>query len=168
MSDQATTRKFACNKTLYKAWNLMRLRCGGDERNVIREVQSTHCGVCTGKQINLQRSGTSSTKVCLSTCKIPACLLNRWGYTVSNGLEYPLYQNVNYLEVFRLAKVPSLPQYAKKTCPNKYHTVSNGPLSRIQISPASRHVIITSPSNAHVIKTMFSTTKNRYLCRKTF
>ncbi|CCI11711.1 unnamed protein product [Albugo candida] len=82
----------------------MRLRCGGDERNVIREVQSTHFGVCTGKQINLQRSGTSSTKVCLSTCKIPACLLNRWGYTVSNGLEYPLYQNVNYLEVFCLAE----------------------------------------------------------------
>ncbi|CCI45975.1 unnamed protein product [Albugo candida] len=104
-SEHVTIGKFACNETFYKAWNLMRLRCGGDDLNVIKAVQNTQCAVYSGKQINLQKPGALGSKICLSTCKIPACIRNRWDYTVSNGLESPVYQNVNYLELLRLAKI---------------------------------------------------------------
>nr|CCA21509.1 conserved hypothetical protein [Albugo laibachii Nc14] len=104
--EKVTIGNFACNETFYNAWNLLRLRCGGNNLNITSAVQSTQCTVYTGKQTLYQNSFTQDIKLCISTCRIPACIRNRWEYTVSNGLESPVYHNVNYLQLLRRAKIP--------------------------------------------------------------
>nr|CCA16507.1 carbohydratebinding protein putative [Albugo laibachii Nc14] len=90
-SDKGDSNTIVCDAKFYGQWITKKLTCGGDDVDVTAAVSASACLVYGGEFNGIP--GQS----CVSLCRFPACIDDKWSYTTANGFQSSIYKNLSLI-----------------------------------------------------------------------
>lgn len=89
--DKDDSNTIVCDEKFYGQWLKKKLTCGGADLDVSGAVTSSKCSVYGGQFYGIPGDA------CVSLCRFPACLNDKWSYTATNGFQSLIYKNLSLI-----------------------------------------------------------------------